>query len=42
VTVDLRDVSVFWNGEINNLQYDLYANANAKEGTITFSLKDKE
>lgn len=40
ITLDLRDIEKYWNGEIGRLQYDLVADEDAKEGSITFSLKD--
>lgn len=41
ITLDLNDIKAYWDGEIGRLQYDLVANDDAKQGSITFSLKDK-
>ena len=42
IKLNLKDIEKYWNGDIQRLQYDLFANTNVKEGTITFSLKESK
>lgn len=39
ITIDLRDIERYWNGDIQNLQYDMAKDVETKLGSITFSLK---
>ena len=39
ITIDLRDIGRYWDGEIKNLQYDMATDLEGKSGSITFSLK---
>lgn len=41
ITIDLRDIEKYWNGGIRKLQYDMARDAGGKQGSITFSLKEK-
>lgn len=42
ITIRLEDIEKFWNGEIVRLQYDMIYDVDKKQGSITFSLKEKE
>ena len=42
ITLDLKDVERYWKGDIAKLQYDLVVNSDVRQGSITFSLKEKE
>lgn len=41
ITLDLRDVEKYWNGDISRLQYNLVYDGKQQEGSVTFSLKEK-
>lgn len=41
ITLDLRDVEKYWSGGISRLQYDLVADTEKKQGSITFSLRNE-